>query len=159
MAEPALPVWLITLFEWSDTWWYSVIRVALAAAGVFLFLTGILVAFGQFFRGMLIVLLGAVTGPHMGLIIPMQWSVPECAGWAVALGRAWSSSQCDLFGGVSSAYYLSPESIEAHQRVAEIESHWLFVVLAWLLFLWGIWSLSTPARRRFVTWWTQRRKQ
>lgn len=157
MAEPELPVWLITLFGWSDSWWYSVIRMAVAITGGILFIAGVLIAFGQFFRGMLMAALGAVLGPHLGLIIPTYWPVPDCAGWAIALGRAWAAGSCDLYSGASANYLLSRDSLAAQQRTAEIQSSWPYNVVAWLVFLWGAWLISSPLRRRLVNWWTQRR--
>ena len=157
MAEPDLPLWLITLFGWSASWWYSIIRTALAVSGVVLFLAGVLLGFGQFFRGSLIALSGAVLGPHMGMLIPMQWPVPACVGWAIAFGRAWGSETCDLYSGASTSYFLSPESLDAQQRVTTIQSSWPFTVVAWLAVLWGLWLFSEPVRRRLVIWWNQRR--
>lgn len=157
MAEPDLPLWLITLFEWSDSWWYSIVRTALAALGVVLFVTGVLLAFGHFFRGSLFALGGAIVGPHMGILIPVHWPVQNCVGWAIALGRAWGSGTCDLYSGASTSYFLSPESLDAQQTANTIQSSWPFTIVSWLLVVWVLWLFSEPVRRRFVTWWNQRR--
>jgi len=153
MGEDELPSWLVAAYQWSDSWWYSLVRAVLSAVGVIAFIGGILIGFTRFWIGISIALIGAAIGPHWLLALPQFWPVPECAAAEITFGGQWFDNSCDLFSGASSMHYTSPESMEAREQVAAIESSWWFQLIGWLVFIWAVWLFSEPVRSRLYSWW------
>jgi len=129
------------LLEWSDTYWFSALRIVMITVGG---LAGLLILFGYWLRSWpkILTQIIAVTswflGPFAGTILAQIYGLSDCQALSLSVGRKLFAITCDLYAEVEDSIYIWTEeeiaTLESNPLYA-MQDHWLFISVSWVFSL------------------------